>query len=1385
MPFSYTEATGTGSPQNLSVPPYLLQSHITVFVDGVPTTAFQWLNSNTISITAPANRLVRVVRRTSPEALLTQFPDGQSLPGDTLELDSKQAFYLAQEAYDMAVLGGGDTGGTPTPGTVQTIEGLLALLTNQLTLSQFAAGLRNVVGLIDAPSTTPNSPAWHAAQEALSRAAALAAEVSARQAAIQAEASNRAAAVASEAAARVSGDEALASQITLVNAKADGNTAAIQATNIAVASGDTALAAQITALDAAYKAADATLQGSINTVSAAQASGDAAIATRIDTLKAAVNPGVISDDPDFRAVGEFWQRGAASVVAGSMAGRNALRATAQVLVNSAETYAIDPTRQYRVTARVRRDAAASTLRRIYVGVDVRDAAGASIAGDGAFWFYGAASDVTPGTNWATYTATFGAGTGRPFPVAGVRMRPVAYLMYDSGGAPAGGWHELEDFRITDVETERLGTRVGAVETSASTSATRLNGVEANYSIKVAARSDGKTAVAGIGLLATSNGSTTQSEVILTADKFVLVPSLSDVNATPVPVMVAGLVNGANTLVVPSSRLGDQTVGANVLVDGAITTRKLSVIGGGGTLLNPDPNTQDASAWTGGTFNTVLDPASPTGWTLEVSSQGATTLNVGYLPLDASKAYQISTWARNVSGSAVCYLTVAFYDGNQNVISGGASGWLSQGTFHYYGIAGTVPPSTWTEYKLAFGSGEAASIPAGAKFVRVGVWANFNAPGVQRFTGIRLERKTGADLLVNGLLQADNVLTRGLTVRDSSGNVVLTGGVPVDWSRLGSAVQNLQGLGVNSHMDFVNLGNMEIVGDTARRVGGTNGAWNGAIRSRSGLAGPCEARLASSGATNDAWFFGLSRNPDGLPGPLAYENVDFAFHRFGSTVFIYESGNSIWSGAHTDGNVYSIRYDGSSVRYWVNGLQIRVVPLALGHSDTLFFKLCQYYLGNVATGMQFRPLGVTRTDGNLLRPSTWRDGTAGNPPGFEAASAGPGGSNAIGISTTPDGSSAPVWTSIAGTDGQSSGGFFTENFSVDERKLYRFSVWVRYVSSVAGGYVYLGPSQSVATIPSGATETNPYFVIPPKNGVELLPGEWTLLVGYVFPSTYSGPQLSRSGAYRASSGARITSAGGTDFKWLPGTTVGRMRTFQYYVPSGGRTDFYMPRVDVMDGSELPLDALLAMGVPSARNPITPANASTFIASAAINLAQINTATIGSLAALSAEMGSVAVSTTGHVRSGQGAWNTGSGWWLGHTGGEPALSIGNPAGSYMTYKPSTGLNLKLDLFTASHSGNISVTGSTNTAPQQLGFRSVTTSGGSPPFTYEWTFQYYAPPVGASVWINGGSAESGVSLWGDLDSTAGGCSGTLSCRVTDANGRVAATSLIVSFSGNSYNP
>lgn len=89
--------------RNFTVPmEYISRDHIKVTVDGVNTT-FTWLNNNTIQLTtAPAiGAIVDVLRETERETLLVDFQDASTITEKELDLSARQAFYIAQEAFDL------------------------------------------------------------------------------------------------------------------------------------------------------------------------------------------------------------------------------------------------------------------------------------------------------------------------------------------------------------------------------------------------------------------------------------------------------------------------------------------------------------------------------------------------------------------------------------------------------------------------------------------------------------------------------------------------------------------------------------------------------------------------------------------------------------------------------------------------------------------------------------------------------------------------------------------------------------------------------------------------------------------------------------------------------------------------------------------------------------------------------------------------------------------------------------------------------------------------------------------------------------------------------------------------------------------------------------
>lgn len=78
----------------------------------------------------------------------------------------------------------------------------------------------------------------------------------------------------------------------------------------------------------------------------------------------------------------------------------------------------------------------------------------------------------------------------------------------------------------------------------------------------------------------------------------------------------------------------------------------------------------------------------------------------------------------------------------------------------------------------------------------------------------------------------------------------------------------------------------------------------------------------------------------------------------------------------------------------------------------------------------------------------------------------------------------------------------------------------------------------------------------------------------------------------------------------------------------------------------------------------------VQAAAINAGHISVTTLG---AITTSTGTLIINTSGYLRSGQTAYNTGTGFYLGNDSGTPKFSVGNSAGTYFTWD---GTNLVLN-------------------------------------------------------------------------------------------------------------
>jgi hypothetical protein len=186
-----------------------------------------------------------------------------------------------------------------------------------------------------------------------------------------------------------------------------------------------------------------------------------------------------------------------------------------------------------------------------------------------------------------------------------------------------------------------------------------------------------------------------------------------------------------------------------------------------------------------------------------------------------------------------------------------------------------------------------------------------------------------------------------------------------------------------------------------------------------------------------------------------------------------------------------------------------------------------------------------------------------------------------IGTNPFGRTSVLWETRASGNGEADGGWNSDYYSINNTKLYRFSIWVKRTSSTSGGTFYLGlygsPSAVIRT-DNDAAEGNPYWECAGTS--KYTQDVWYLVVGHCYPHTQSGAiRHPNTGIYTVSGGTtKVDNVNGcnigNDVKWASTTTSTLHRTYHYYcADSTTRLQFFGPRIDLIDGTEPTLNDLL--------------------------------------------------------------------------------------------------------------------------------------------------------------------------------------------------------------------
>jgi hypothetical protein len=122
-----------------------------------------------------------------------------------------------------------------------------------------------------------------------------------------------------------------------------------------------------------------------------------------------------------------------------------------------------------------------------------------------------------------------------------------------------------------------------------------------------------------------------------------------------------------------------------------------------------------------------------------------------------------------------------------------------------------------------------------------------------------------------------------------------------------------------------------------KTGGVNGVWDSQVYSSEGFIRGAQC-AAKANNTNTRTMFGLNSDPTSNSN---FDTLDYAFYFNAGTISIYESNASIGNfGTYSTNTVLQIVYDGTNVRYFVDGAVVRTVARAIGNAlyfDSSFFN----------------------------------------------------------------------------------------------------------------------------------------------------------------------------------------------------------------------------------------------------------------------------------------------------------------------------------------------------------------------------------------------------------------------------------------------------------------
>ncbi len=334
----------------------------------------------------------------------------------------------------------------------------------------------------------------------------------------------------------------------------------------------------------------------------------------------------------------------------------------------------------------------------------------------------------------------------------------------------------------------------------------------------------------------------------------------------------------------------------------------------------------------------------------------------------------------------------------------------------------------------------------------------------------------------------------------------------------------------------------------------------------------KALLYANSGANDHYVYSLSSMPLG-----EWFHIAFVYRTSDLTCKIYLNGNLDASSYNYSSSDLPSGFSSSTIfGQGVIGLMddVRIYATALSADDIKELYQTRASIDNKGN-LFVNNINQTGHKPLLMDYTAWINGVSNSTVGNMGTN---GSQNRITVSSDPWGKEIPLWESYGIDDATTGSGIYGGYNSIDNTKLYRMSWWEKRVSNggATNGMYYAGLNGSpsgVWNLSSDTYNNNPYFWNTSHNGLPI--GEWFLVVGHVWPFTYTGGINHKdSGRWRLD-GSKIGNIS-LDFRSGPATTILRSRTLSIYQGNSGGLLHHTayPRMDICDGTEPSIAELLS-------------------------------------------------------------------------------------------------------------------------------------------------------------------------------------------------------------------